>query len=298
MLKKLLGIIRAPFLLLVPACLAPAFAIAWHRHGTFDTVDAILILIAALTAHIAVNALNEYEDFRSGLDFHTVRSPFSGGSGTLVNHSDFAPAALGIAVIALLLTAAIGLHFVRQLGSAALAPGLLGIAIIVAYTRWINRFPLLCLFAPGIGFGLLMVNLAVLGLTGRTSPQSLWASLPVTLLVCNMLLVNQLPDIDADKRVGRRHIAIAWGIPWAFRAAVLLLAGTYLSIVTGWWVGVLPVQCLLGLTTLPLAAFVALEVGRFSRTGGSITAAQGANVAVTLVTPLMMAVGFLWHAVS
>lgn len=295
MLKKLLGVIRAPFLLLVPASLAPAFAIAWRHTGTLDTTAAILVIVAGLAAHIAVNALNEYEDFRSGLDFTTTRTPFSGGSGTLVAHASFAPIALSIALLALLITFAIGVYFVRQLGSAVVIPGLIGVAIIVAYTRWINRFPLLCLFAPGIGFGFLMVNLAVLGLTGRTYPSSLWVSLPITLLVSNLLLVNQLPDIDADRQAGRRHIAIAWGTAWASRSAALLLLGTYLTILVGWLVGALPALCLLGLCTIPLAAFVAVRVGTFDPDSpAALIPAQGMNVVLTLTTPLLLAAGLIW----
>ncbi len=45
-----------------------------------------LVLLGALAAHGAVNALNEYADYRSGLDLRTARTPFSGGSGTLVDH--------------------------------------------------------------------------------------------------------------------------------------------------------------------------------------------------------------------
>ncbi|MFA5631918.1 MAG: prenyltransferase [Porticoccaceae bacterium] len=293
-MKKLLGIIRAPFLLLVPACLAPAFAIAWQQTGTLDLVSGALVIIAAFAAHIAVNALNEYEDFRSGLDFNTTRTPFSGGSGTLVAHPGFAPMALAVAVGALFVTIAIGIYFAWHLGGAALAPGLIGIAIIVAYTRWINRFPLLCLFAPGVGFGLLMVNLTVLVLTGRVYSQSLWASLPVTLLASNLLLVNQLPDVAADRNSGRKHIAIAWGPRWARRASALLLGAGYLSVLAGWLLGILPATSLLAWLSAPFAIFVVarlwnIDAGR----PDELIPAMAANVVTTLSTPVLLAVGIL-----
>ncbi len=293
-MKKLLGIIRAPFLLLVPACLAPAFAIAWQQVGTLDAAASTLLIIAAFSAHIAVNVLNEYEDFRSGLDFNTTRTPFSGGSGTLVAHPGFAPVALAVAVGALFVTTTIGIYFAWHLGGAMLAPGLIGLAIIVAYTRWINRFTLLCLFAPGVGFGLLMVNLAVLVLTGQVYPQSLWVSLPVTLLASNLLLVNQLPDMAADRRSGRKHIAIAWGPRWASRVSALLLGASYLSVLAGWLLGILPVTALLAWLSAPLAVFVAVKVRNFD--AGSpheLIPAMGANVATTLLTPVLLAVGIL-----
>lgn len=291
---KILGVMRAPFLLLVPACLAPAFAIAWARAGSLDTKTSVLVVIAALAAHIAVNALNEYEDFRSGLDFVTRRTPFSGGSGTLVADTTFAPFALYIALVALLITFSIGLYFFWLLGSVLVVPGLLGLAIIIGYTRWINRLPLVCLFAPGIGFGLLMVNLAVLALTGQILPQALWVSLPVTLLVSNLLLVNQLPDIDADRRVGRRHIAIVWGPGPAGIASAVLLGLSYLSVVAGWLMGALPSGALLGMLSLPLALFVAFRVMAFDPLHPEkLVPGMAANVVVTLTTPLLLGIGVM-----
>lgn len=298
MVASILGIIRAPFLLLVPASLAPAFALAWKNSGSIDVPLGILVFIAALASHVAVNALNEYEDFRSGLDFFTQRTAFSGGSGTLVADNRLVPLALYIALIALLTTFSIGAYFLLrlggQIGSALIAPGLLGLAIIVVYTRWLNRFPLLCLFAPGIGFGLLMVNLSVLVLTGAVGLESLWLSLPVTLLVSNLLLVNQFPDIEADHRVGRRHLAIAWGVRAAAIAAIALMAASYVVILAGCLFGLLPAPTLLALLTLPLALFVAKKVLAFEiGHTDKLVPGMAANVALTLLTPLLLALGLM-----
>lgn len=293
-MRKFLGVARGPFLLLVPACLAPAFAVAWSDVGFLSPLYLVLIVAAALASHVAVNALNEYDDFRTGLDFTTEKTPFSGGSGTLIAHPDFAPATLLIGWLGVLATAAIGLFFLVKVGTGLLVPGVLGLVIVVAYNHWINRLPLLCLIAPGLGFGLLMVNLSVLVLTGSVSALSVWISIPVTLLVSNLLLVNQLPDIEADEQAGRRHLAIAWGDRVATRVSVALLAGCYLVIVVSWLLGSAPVGTLMGLLTLPVALGVARKVLNFEP--GKIDAlvpAMGMNVVVTLVTPLLMAAGML-----
>ena len=81
-----LGVIRGRFLLLALTCVALGIAAALKTRdldGGF-VVDALLVLLGALAAHAGVNALNEYSDYRSGLDLQTRRTPFSGGSGTLV----------------------------------------------------------------------------------------------------------------------------------------------------------------------------------------------------------------------
>ncbi len=294
MLIKLLGVVRAPFLLLVPAVLAPAFAVAWRVTGAIDPLRAALVVAAALAAHIAVNALNEYQDFRSGLDFHTRRTPFSGGSGTLVDHAAFAPVALGTAVAALLVTVAIGLYFVWSVGPGLLIPGGLGLALIAVYTPWLNRFPLLCLLAPGAGFGLLMVNLAALVLTGTVPPAALAASVVVTCLVSNLLLVNQVPDAAADRRVGRRHAVIAWGlarVPLLYLALALVAGATLGAAVTLAW---LPTAALMACLPLFGTLRVARELRRHARNRAhSPVPAMGHNVAITLITPLVLAAGVL-----
>lgn len=294
---RVLGVIRAPFLVLAPLCLAPAVAVAW-RAGPVSAVDLALVVIAAVMAHIAVNALNEYEDFRSGLDFMTERTPFSGGSGVLVHHHRFAPVAFFIAVLAMLVTTSVGLYFAVRHGLALLLPGAVGIALIVGYTRWINRLPLLCLLAPGIGFGMVMVNLAVLVLAGRYLPAGFAVSVPITLLCCNLLLLNQLPDVEADRRAGRRHLFIAWGLRSGVMVFAVLAAGVYLSVLLAVAIGLLPVAALLSGLTAPVAVSVVRRLWVLVSSGkplsvAALTPLLAHNVLVTLLTPVLLAVGLV-----
>jgi len=82
-----LGVARGRFLLLTLSCVALGVALA-VRGGAeaISYSDALLVMLGALAAHVAVNALNEWGDYRSGLDLQTRRTAFSGGSGTLVTH--------------------------------------------------------------------------------------------------------------------------------------------------------------------------------------------------------------------
>ena len=62
--------VRAPFLLLPTIFVPLGVAVAWV-HGSFDLSTAILTFIAAICMHASVNVLNDYFDFRSGLDLAT-----------------------------------------------------------------------------------------------------------------------------------------------------------------------------------------------------------------------------------
>ena len=148
---------RPSFLVLTPICVFLGYSAALYNHYAIDYLLLTLILIGALCAHISVNMLNEYHDFRSGLDAKTIKTPFSGGSGALPANPDMAPFILMLGLVTLSITVLIGFYFISVRGLQLLPIGLVGVILILTYTQWLNRYPLICLIAPGAGFGLLMV---------------------------------------------------------------------------------------------------------------------------------------------
>lgn len=165
---------RPAFLILSPVCVFLGLGTALSAGATVHYGMLALILLAAICAHIGVNTLNEYDDFRSGLDFHTKRTPFSGGSGALPAHPEMAGHVLFAGRASLLVTTLIGSYFVWLHGWPAALLGLAGIALILTYTTWLNRFAWACLLAPGLGFGLLMVAGTHYLLTGVPSRSPGW----------------------------------------------------------------------------------------------------------------------------
>ena len=204
-LSVIIATIRPSFLILTPVCLFLGWSFVWAENRFVHDYLLVLTFTGAMMAHISVNMLNEYLDYTSGLDLNTTRTAFSGGSGALPNHPKMAASVLTIGITALFVTLLIGVFFVWLYGWQLLPIGVSGLLIIVAYTRWINRYPWLCLVAPGLGFGLLMTVGAYFAITGVFN-QDLWLiSLVPFFLVNNLLLLNQYPDIEADKmaEIGR-----------------------------------------------------------------------------------------------
>jgi 1,4-dihydroxy-2-naphthoate octaprenyltransferase len=261
--------------------------------GKINPIYFVLAFVGAVAAHISVNALNEYFDFRSGLDQRTQRTPFSGGSGTLPANPELVRSALNTGLVALAITALIGLYFLTVWGWSILLLGLIGLLVIVAYTPWVTHSPLLCLIAPGLGFGLLMVMGTDFVLTGEYTWTAFVASLVPTFLVSNLLLLNQFPDVEADQSVGRRHYPIVLGRKKSsiIYGAFLLL--TYVSIFAGVLLALLPIASLLGLLTLVLAVPTARCVYRYADDLEKLMPYLGYNVLLTLATPILMAIGLL-----
>lgn len=290
-LKTLLGTMRLPFLLLTPACVSVGIGTACWQTGTLNGLHVLLILLGALAAHISVNVFNEYFDYQSGLDSKTDRTPFSGGSGSLQVNPDAAKAALWLAWSTCAITGLIGLYFITVLGWQLLPLGVLGLLLLITYTTWWVYNPLLCLVAPGLGFGILMIMGTHFALSGEYSMTSFVASLPATFLVSGLLLLNQFPDVEADQSIGRKHLPITIG----FRKSAFVLGGfyllAYLMIILSVLVEMLPIYCLLALATAPLGLKVFLGAKSFKGNTSQLIPAMGMNVAVTLLTPVLIAIG-------
>ncbi len=292
-LKPWLGLMRADFLYLDIACVLLATGAAVWTHGEIDLLYLILAFLGAVTAHVSVNALNEYSDFRSGLDLHSQRTPFSGGSGTLKDRPDLAPAALGIGVGSLTLTALIGLYFFLVRGWLILPLGALGLVVIVVYTNWITRMPLLSLLVTGLGFGLLMVTGTYYVLTGEVTWTSFFASLIPFFLGNCLWLLNQFPDVEVDQTVGRRSLPMLIGRKASSVVYGLFLLGTFVSLIVGVWLGYLPLAALLGLLIFPLAAITAVGVYRHAQDLPKLMPYMGYNVLLNIVTPVLVGIGLL-----
>lgn len=288
-----LGVVRGRFLLLTLSCVALGVALAASgQGGTVATGEALLVLLGALAAHVAVNALNEWSDYRSGLDLHTHRTAFSGGSGTLVARPHLLGRTLVLGLGSLLACALIGLFFLLRTPHllVSLAPvGLAGLALVLLYTPWLTRHPWLCLFAPGLGFALMVLGTRIV-LGGPLEGRDLLLTLPPLLFSNNLLLLSQFPDIEADRAAGRRTLPMHLGAEKALR---VLLAQWLLAY------GVLlvalfsrePGGAALGLLTLPLA----LRATWLLRSQPpQLLSALGLNAAISVVTPLLMALGLMF----
>lgn len=290
-LRPLLGTARVPFLILTPACVVLGVGTAYWTSGRISLLHALLALLGATTAHVSVNALNEYVDFKSGLDFHTRRTPFSGGSGTLPERPQLAGQALTLGLISLTITALIGLYFVWIHGPALLPLGLVGLVLVVIYTPWLARVPFLCLIAPGLGFGPFMVMGTDFVLTSSYSWTAFVASLVPFFLVSDLLLLNQFPDAQPDQRVGRRHYPIVIGLRPSSIIYGAFLFFTYLSIVAGVGLHLLPTASLLGLITLVVAIPTARGAYLYAHDLEKLGPYLGLNVIINVATPVLVALG-------
>jgi 1,4-dihydroxy-2-naphthoate octaprenyltransferase len=250
-------------------------------------------LLGGVLAHISVNTLNEYQDFKSGLDLQTSPTPFSGGSGALPQYPKMARSVFWMGVASLVALIAVGLYLAAECGPAIVPIGILGAILVVSYTGWINRYPVLCLFAPGAGFGLLMVTGTQYVLLGKFVTLSFVAAAVPFFLVNNLLLLNQFPDIEADREAGRRHFPIVYGVTASSVVYALFSLATIVVIVVGVAIEQLPPYSIFALLPMPLSLYSLYGAIRHGGGIGLYSSYLAANVAVTLSVPTVLGVSLV-----
>ncbi len=289
-MKKWLMVIRAPFLPLSVVLAFLGTCIAWY-HNAFHLGYALLAFFGILLAHISVDVLNEYYDYKSGIDLETIKTPFSGGSGALPSGLISPKQALWLGLASFIILIPIGVYFVIVKGWLLLPLLVVAALCILLYTPFILklRWPE---WAPGLGMGALPVVGAYFAQTGEYNWPLVIASVPSFILVHNLLLLNEFPDVEADGKAGRKTTPITMGKANASIVYSVLTVVVYLWIIGGVVAGQMPVFASIALLTIPFA-LKAIKGALESRDMSKLRSAMANNVLVILLTQLLLGIGYI-----
>lgn len=233
----------------VPLGLAAVIALDLR---VFDWPRFLLSLVAALFLQIAANLINEYADYRRGADTHK-----QAGQGMVIKDEVLSPRHVLIgAIITVLAGVVIGLFLMVNSGPLLLWIGLGGVLVVVAYTA--GPLPLAYIGMGELSVFVFMGPLMVLGAyyvmsAGQVSDVPLWAGVPIGFMVAAILHANNVRDIDADRAVNKRTLAVLFGLRFARFEYIFLVGGTYVMVALMVVFGVMPWTTLLVLLTLPEA---------------------------------------------
>lgn len=217
-------------------------------------------LLCALLIQIGTNFANDVYDFYKGADTEERLGPLRATQGGLVAPRQMLAATYLTFGLALL----IGIYLVVIGGWLILAIGLACVAAGLLYTGGPWPFGY-----HGLGDVICFLTFGVLAVLGTAylqafeiTPLDLWATIPVGCLVTAILVVNNLRDIDTDRRVGKRTLAVLLGRTGT-RIEFAVLVGVAYAVVVGlglwgmvgawWW---------LPLLSLPLGVWLVRFVNR------------------------------------
>lgn len=211
----------------LPAAIGPVLVGAGLAIGddVFKLLPALAALAGALLLQIASNLANDYYDFVKGYDQADRKGPVRVALSGLISLKELR---LGLIVV-LAASAGIGLYLIYVGGLPILIVGVAAMICAVIYSG--GPFPL---SANSLGELFVFIFFGLAAVAGTYYVQALvvtpvvWiAALPPGFLITAILVVNNLRDIDSDRRVGKKTLAVRLGSEGARREFALLLAGAY-----------------------------------------------------------------------
>ena len=212
--------------------------------GGFSVYVFLLALFATVCVHAASNVLNDVGDESIGTDPRNEQRiyPYTGGSRFIQTGilSQASMARLGVSL--LVLAAIAGLLLFLERGPMVITFGIIGILLGVLYSLGPVKLSTLGLgeTAVAIAFGVLPVTGAA-WLQGATiNSQVIIFSLPVSLWVAAILLINEVPDIEADGSSGKNTLPVRLGL--GATATLYFLLHLSAAVAIGWltYLGALP----------------------------------------------------------
>ena len=185
-------------------------SVAWWYDGNINVWHAVLAGLGLVLTHASVNILNDYFDFRSGIDQAARRTPFSGGSGILPAKLLTPRQVLWLGIACLVLAVPIGVYFIVVSGWQLLPLLIVSAFFILLYSPLILKHPW-PEWVAGVGLGAFPILGMYFAQTGAYTYTAAVACIPSAFLVHNLLLLNEFPDVEADKLANRKTVPIAVG---------------------------------------------------------------------------------------
>lgn len=250
MISVWLRVIRVRFLLASVIAVMTGLALNWSQNGSIEYFDALLTFAGVMALHASVDLLNDYWDFKRGIDTKTTRTKMSGGTGVLPEGLLKPSSVYRAGVFFLVLGALIGSYFVITYG--ILIAIILGFAILSIY------FYSTKIVDSGLGefFVAVKGSMIVIGTfyiqSGEVNIESILAGIVIGTLSSLVLFIASFPDHDADKSKGRKTLVITVGKEKARKLFWIFPLFAYGVIVIGVVLNYLPVLTLISLVSFPL----------------------------------------------
>jgi len=293
-IKKILFLwtraIRIKFLLASIIAVTNGIAISYWKTGELDFGYAILTYFGVICLHISVDLLNDYWDFKRGIDTNTKRTKYSGGTGVIPENLINSKLIYCAGVIFLILGGLIGLYFVTIKGIIILI--LLTFAIISIYFYSTN------IVNAGLGelFVAIKGSMIVLGSYYIQSDQidltSIYVGIIIGLLSAVVLLVTSFPDYEADKKSGRRTLVIVMGKENSTKLFITIVTITYAMIIGGSIFNVMTIFSTIALLSLPFAFKAVLKLRRFNETS-ELVSSMANTIIYSRICGILLGISFI-----
>ena len=291
MLSVWLRAIRVKFLLASVIAVSLGLSLAWHSGHPIDILHALLTFAGVISLHASVDLLNDYWDFKRGIDTKTKRTKMSGGTGVLPEGLLTPKSVYIVGIAFLILGAIIGIYFVIIFG---ITIGLiLGFAIlsVIFYSTKIVNWGLAEVFVTIKG------TLIIIG-TYFIQSQSIddftiLAGIVVGILSSLVLFVTSIPDHDVDKEKGRRTLIIIFGKANAVKTFLIFPVLAYGIIIYGVVSGLFPIYSLIVLLAKPFLILAILHLKDLEKSENILLSSMTNTLYFSRIAGALFVISFL-----
>ena len=291
MISVWLRVIRVRFLLASIIAVSVGLALHWSQNGSLDYLDIILTFAGVLALHASVDLLNDYWDFKRGIDTKTTRTKMSGGTGVLPEGLLKPSSVYRAGVVFLIIGSLIGSYFVIMDG--ILIAIILGFAILSIY------FYSTKIVDSGLGefFVAVKGSMIVMGTffiqSGEVTVESILAGIVIGTLSSLVLFIASFPDHDADKSKGRKTLVIIVGKEKAVKLFWLFPLVSYVVILIGVSVNLFPFLSLISLLSFPLMIKSGLGLQKNYDAIDNLVPFMSSTLQFSRLTGILFALSFL-----
>ena len=292
MISVWLRVIRVRFLLASIIAVSVGLALHWSQNGSVDILDLVLTFAGVMALHASVDLLNDYWDFKRGIDTKTTRTKMSGGTGVLPEGLLKPSSVYRAGVAFLIIGSLIGSYFVMTHG--ILIAIILGFAILSIY------FYSTKIVDSGLGefFVAVKGSMIVIGTffiqSGEVNVESILAGIVVGTLSSLVLFIASFPDHDADKSKGRKTLVIVVGKKKAINLFWIFPLISYVAIIIGVSTSLFPLLSLITLLSFPLIIKSGLGLRKNYDAVDELVPFMSSTLKFSRITGVLFALSFLF----
>ena len=284
-------VIRLKFLLASVIAVSLGLAISWNITNEFNAIHAVLTMIGVVSLHVSVDLLNDYWDFKRGIDTNPQRTKMSGGTGVLpeglLKPSEVYKAGIGF----LIFGGIIGGFFVFTFGITIAIILLFAILSIYFYSTKLVNWGLAEVFVAIKGTMIVLGTFYIQ--TNQILEIPIFAGIVVGVLSASVLFITSFPDHDADKQKGRRTLVILFGREkaslayWGF--PIIVYSIIFIFVITEYF----PVYTLLTLFAIPLVVKSGMKLKSVYADTKKMIQPMSATISFSRICGALLILGFL-----
>jgi len=291
MLSVWLRVIRVRFLLASIIAVSVGLSLNWWQNSTLDFLDAVLTFAGVMALHASVDLLNDFWDFKRGIDTKTKRTKMSGGTGVLPEGLLKPSSVYRAGVAFLIIGTVIGGYFVITDG--------ITIAIILGFAILSIYFYSTKIVDSGLGefFVAVKGSMIVIGTlfiqSGEITIESILAGIVVGALSSLVLFIASFPDHDADKSKGRKTLVIVVGKEKAVKLFWVFPLVSYCAILSGVLLQVFPLLSMISFLSIPIMIKSGLGLKKHFNSVDDLFPFMSSTLMFSRLTGVLFVVSFL-----